>query len=233
MQLPVPVRIEHVPGMQGDAPGDRWLVRALVEAGFEQTSLFAWTGYRWPLNNLRDRRQHRRVGRQLAERLQDLHRRDEAVRHVLIGHSTGAMVILEALARLGTAIVDQAWLLNAAVSRRFDLRPALAGTRRLINVYSPLDWAVLNLGTRVFGSADGLREPCAGFQPFIGPGCDDGRVEQIQHRRGWLRSGHYGGHLGALTPVNRLFVRDVLAPMIVERLAPTAAHEDTQSREPA
>jgi len=218
MELSFPVRVEHVPGMQGDAPGDRWLVAGLQEAGFADTTLFDWTGYRWPLNNLRDRKQHREGGRRLAERIADLHRRDPSTKHVLIGHSTGAMVILEALDQLGTAIVDQAWLLNAAVSRRYDLRPALAGTRRLISIYSPFDWVVLNLGTRVFGTADGKREASAGFAPFIGAGCDDGRVEQIAWDRRWVRTGHYGGHLGPITPITRLFVRDVLAPMIVERL---------------
>jgi len=217
IDLSYPVRIEYVPGMQGEALGDRWFTAGLIEAGFAETTLFDWTGYRWPLNNLRDRRQHARVGRELAARIAAAHRRQRDVRHVLIGHSTGAMVVLEALDALGTAIVDQAWLLNAAVSRRYDLRPALAGTRRLINIYSPFDWLVLNLGTRVFGTADGKREACAGFGPFVGGGCDDGRLEQIAWDRRWTKTGHYGGHLGPLMPINRLFVRDVLGPMVVQR----------------
>lgn len=211
------VRIEHVPGMQGDAPGDRWLVAGLKEAGFDDTTLFDWTGYRWPLNNLRDRKQHRQAGQVLAERVASHHRHHPGTKHVLVGHSTGAMIILEALDQLGTAIVDQAWLLNAAVSRRYDLRPALAGARRLISIYSPFDYMVLNLGTRVFGTADGKREASAGFAPFVGPGSNDARLEQIAWDRRWARTGHYGGHLGPLTPINRLFVRDVLAPMIVDR----------------
>lgn len=110
--------------------------------------------------------------------------------------------------------MDQAWFLNAAVSRSYDLAPALAGTRRLVNVYSESDYFILNLATKVFGSADGEFTDCAGHKPFIGPGSDSDKLEQIAYDKSWLRAGHVGLHTTSLFGP---FARDVVLPMILER----------------
>jgi len=204
----------YLPGMQGEMPGDRWFVSGLRDGGIRAATIFNWTQRQWPVQNLRDRDQHHRAAEALIEMIDAA----DPGPVVLIGHSTGAMVILDALSTLSRPRVEQAWLLSAAVSHAYDLRPALAGVHRLISIYSPADYVVLNLGTRVFGSADGLTQPCGGYQPFDGPGSDDARVEQIKWDPAWLRSGHYGGHLGPMAAASGAFARDIMAPMICARL---------------
>jgi hypothetical protein len=212
---PGQLRVMYLPGMQGQGPGDRWFTRGLREGGIRDVELFDWTSHKWPLHNLRDRAQHARLGEELAEQIRSVRETDEARATVLVGHSTGAMVILEALRCFDEPAVEAAWFYNAAVSCGYDLRPSLGGARRICNVYSPLDWVVLSIGTKLFGSADGQNVDCAGHKPFCGPGSDDQRLEQIAYDPKWLLRGHYGGHLGVLLVG---FARDIAAPMILERL---------------
>ncbi len=214
---PDQLRIIYLPGMQGEAAGDRWIERGLIDAGAADTRIFDWVESWWPLKNLRNRENHKRAAAKLAEKLRELVDDGEGKKHVLLGHSTGAMVILDLLEHFDEPVVDLAWFLSAAVSRGYDLRPALGGTKRLVNVYSPVDYVVLNLGTKLFGSADGEHEECAGHQPFNGPGREDARLEQIAYDPQWLKAGHYGGHLGPMATVTGAYARDVLLPLICER----------------
>lgn len=202
------LRVIYIPGMQGEGPGDRWFHKGLIDAGLTDCQMFDWPAHQWMLNNLRDRDQHKRVGEELAANIRAQPDRPTA----LIGHSTGAMIILDALEHLHDHPVDQALLLSAAVSCQYDLSAAVGGARRLVNLYSPRDWLVLNLGTKLFGSADGQKSHCAGYSPFHGPGSDDPRLSQRCYDPTWWKSGHYGGHLGPL--VFGRFARDVVAPML-------------------
>jgi hypothetical protein len=220
-------RVIYLPGMQGEMPGDRWLVRGLVEAGLTDSRIFNWPRSAWPLTNLRNREGHTAAAHELVHQIRQTHDPDapsddvnEPTRRrvALIGHSTGAMVILDALAMLDAGEVEQAWLLAAAVGAGYDIRPALSKVDRLANVYSPVDWAVLSAGTMLFGTADGQCTAAAGYRGFTGPGHDDPRLTQMRYDPAWLKSGHYGGHLG---PLGIPFARQVLGPAIVD-FTPTA-----------
>jgi hypothetical protein len=207
--------------MSGAGPLDRWFARGLGRSGLGRVEVINWPRTRaWMLHNLRNREQHLRAARELADRLIAMHRREPRVELVVTAHSTGVMVTLDALARLGEPIVAQAWFLAAAVHRSSDLRPALGGVRRLCNLYSWRDVLALGMGTAVFGNADGLRGESAGRQPFVGPGSDDERVEQIAYDPRWRRTGNLGLHT---TVLYGTFARGVLAPMIRRRLRGAAA----------
>ena len=208
------LRVIFLPGMQGDTPGDRWFVKGLIEGGATDSRLFDWTESWWAMKNLHDRDGHRRAAEKLAGKLQQLSEEDPHKTTILIGHSTGAMVILDILPLLQADLIDQAWLLNAAVSRGYDLTAALPGARRIVNLYSKNDWVVLNLGTKLFGTADGSHEASAGHEPFDGPGSGDARLEQLPYDPAWAKTGHLGLHT---TFVFKHFSRDVLLPMILER----------------
>ena len=208
------LRVVFLPGMQGDTPGDRWFVKGLIEGGATDSQLFDWTESWWALKNLHDREGHQRAAAKLAGKLQQPIEANPSPVNILIGHSTGAMVILDILPLLPEGLIHQAWLLNAAVSCGYDLTPALPGTQKLINVYSKNDWIVLNLGTKLFGTADGNREASAGHQPFDGPGSDHPRLEQLPYDSAWAKTGHLGLHT---TFIFKAFSRDVLLPMIVDR----------------
>ncbi len=209
-----PFSVIYLPGMQGRMLGDRWLTQGLTDAGLRHVQTFNWPRSIWPLRNLRDRAMHDAAADHLLQliRAERQHHTDRAL--VLIGHSTGAMVILDALSRLDEAPVEQAWLIAAAVSCGYDLVQSLGGVEHLVSVYSPWDWAVLGAGTRLFGTADGLNEDAAGYRQFTGPGADDPKLHQMAYDPGWARTGHLGGHLG---PLNRFFARRIMGPMILNR----------------
>ncbi len=209
---PTAVHLRHLPGMQGEIFLDRWFVRGLRRGGLEDSSVYHWTKHRWPLRNLRDRAAHRAAAWELAERLTAFHAAHPGRPMVLTGHSTGALVVIETLANLEAGVVTQAWLISAAASRSYDLRPALAKVGRMVNVYSRLDWLTLSAGTTLFGTADGRRGAAAGWGRFTGPGSDSPKLEQWPHRLVWLKRFHGGGHLA---PLNTAFARHVIAPAIV------------------
>ncbi len=214
------IHLLHIPGMSGAGPLDAWFARGLRRSGLGEVEVVNWP--KLGLNmlyNLRNRAQHGRAADELAGRVRSIRARSPESAVVVTAHSTGAMVTLEALERLGEPTVAQAWLLAAAVHRGRDLRPALAGlvagTGRLCNVWSPRDVFLLGAGTAMFGNADGPRGESAGRTPFIGPGSDDDRVEQIQYDPRWAKSGHTGFHNTILFGT---FAHGVLAPMIRQRL---------------
>lgn len=211
-------------GMAGCQRVDRRMLDALSAAGMA-VRINEWCGWWFPLVNLRSRARHAAAAEE-AVRMVEQARAEGEGSIVLLGHSTGCLVTLDALERLvaeGAEPVDAAVLLAAAVDPDYDLTPALPGARRLISLRSPLDGWFLGLGTAVFGTADGRHRPAAGMVGFRGPGADDPRFEQHRFQRRWLRCGHYGGHLGCLSP---RFGRAVLHPLL-EGIAPEAEEADS------
>ena len=209
-QAPGPSAI-YIPGMAGEKWMDRRFLAGLMKAGV-RTQTLHWTRFRLPLRNLRDRRQHEQAATRLLAMVRALRRErpDEPI--ALIGHSTGCLIVLEALERREEP-VEAAVLMAAAVSSGYDLRPALRSVNRLIHISSRLDTVFLGIGTMLFGTADGHHSASAGFLGFRGPGRDDPRFIQHVFRIGWLMHLHHGGHIGCLQP---RFARRVIAPLLSE-----------------
>lgn len=205
-----PVCLFHYPGMSGAVRFDRELVRTATQAGLD-ARLHDWPRYWIPLRNLRNRRQHHQAARTLAEHARAVEEEHPGRRIVLTGHSTGALVLLEALEQLPPELIEQTWLLAAAVSRDYDLNPALQATRRMVNVYSVRDWLQLYLGTLIGGTADGRHAESAGHRPFTGPGSDHPRLEQWAYQRAWTSLGYRGDHFRMM---GARFVRKVIVPAI-------------------
>ena len=65
-------RIIYLPGMQGEAAGDRWIERGLIDAGAADTRIFDWVESWWPFKNLRNRENHKRAADKLAKKLREL-----------------------------------------------------------------------------------------------------------------------------------------------------------------
>src|SRR5262249_21592140 len=135
----------------------------------------------------------------------------------LVGHSSGAAVVLTAAEALPPGSVDRIVLLAPSVSCGYDLRPALCCAREGIDVfYSGRDSVSLLLG--VLGSTDGCWLSVAGYAGFrpVLCGPEDEQLYQglRQHRwsSGLSRTGHLGGHFGC----NRGdFLRDQVAPLLL------------------
>jgi pimeloyl-ACP methyl ester carboxylesterase len=202
----------YTPGMGGMDWFSRRFVTALREAGLE-VEAHDWTEYRNQLRNLRDRKLHERAAAGLVAKIAAIEH-NGAARIVLIAHSTGCDIVLQALARLDGR-VSQVILMAPAIAPNHDLRPALDRVDRMLVLSSPLDPAV-SLGTTLFGTGDGAHLPAAGWLGFSGAPSDDPRWEHRRYHPLWAIAGHLGGHLGYLAP---RFARDVLAPLLRDRPA--------------
>lgn len=199
----------YTPGMGGMDWFSRRFVAALREAELD-VEAHDWTEYRNQLRNLRDRELHQKAAAALVAKIATVEEDRRGRGIVLLGHSTGCDVILQALAQL-EGRVDQVILMAPAVAPTHDVRPALAHVERMLVLSSALDPAV-SLGTTLVGTSDGVHRPAAGWLGFCTVP-QDPRLQQRCYRPRWALSGHLGGHLGYLCPQ---FARSVVVPLIRE-----------------
>ena len=139
----------------------------------------------------------------------------------LVGHSAGCGLVLWAADQLPPGTLEGIVLLAPAVSADHDLRPALASSRRGIDVFiSHHDWACLSLGTMLAGTTDRCFTRATGgrlgFRPIITCPADGvlyQRLRQYPWDSSLLWTGHKGGHYGSYQPMFlRLFVLPLLMP---------------------
>ena len=131
----------------------------------------------------------------------------------LMGYSCGGYVTLRALELLPPdSPVDSAVLLAAAVDPQHDLTRAMASVRgRLVNVSSRLDFAILGLGTTLFGNAERLYRPSAGMTGLLHPSALDGRVVQVRWGAELIGEGYLGDHFSVSAP---RFIAHRVAPFM-------------------
>jgi hypothetical protein len=209
----------HLPGIAGDTAFDRSWMKGLRDGGAAgQVQLYDWTCRRPGLDALqaydRNRSQAGKVARLITER----RRAHPGGQIILTAESGGTGVAIWALERLPHDVsVDQVVLIAPALSPSYDLSGALEhveGTLRSFN--SPGDWFMLGIGTRLFGTIDGVHTEAAGLVGFRRP--DHGDV--VQYRKlvemnydgAWSRYGDWGNHAGAMSAA---FARYFLAPMLL------------------
>lgn len=137
----------------------------------------------------------------------------------LIAHSAGgglAMFVLENLTVENP--VETVVLLAAALSRQYDMAGVLEKTRRGIwNLWSPLDFPTLGLGTLIFGTMDRRRAPSVGAiglaRCLASVGTRAPRVHDYPFRMRMAWDWNWGGHFGC---TNACFVRRHIAPIVHE-----------------
>jgi pimeloyl-ACP methyl ester carboxylesterase len=181
---------------------------------------FTWThGTGQVLRDLQDYRYTQLKTQELAEEVRSF-RQAHAGRPVyLVGKSGGAGLVLGAAEQLPEGALERIILLSPAVSRDYDLRPALRSARQeMVVFYSPLDLVVLGWGTKQFGTIDRYYESSAGLSGFLIPGnlsAEDARLYarllQIRWHPHMIRQGNLGGHLGTSMPA---FVAHQVAPWL-------------------
>ena len=144
----------------------------------------------------------------------------------LIGHSGGGALAAWALEALPDGCqVDRALLLAPALSPRYNLAPAVRGVRdRLFVSHSWGDFALMGLGTMLFGTIDRRHTPSAGWVGLRLPRAlspDDrqayGKVRRIRWHPRMIADGHIGDHVGWTVP---RFARRFLAPIVLGRSDP-------------
>ncbi len=168
---------------------------------------FAWShGYRRLLLDQIDMAHAKTQGARLAEKILERQRAEPGRRVVVVAHSAGCAVALEAGDALPADAIDRMILLAPSVSTGFDVRPSLRSAREGIDVFcSKKDWVALGFVTRVVGTTDKFWAPAAGRHGF------DLRQQQTAEDQLAARlrqhfwspevawTGHTGGHHGMHT----------------------------------
>jgi pimeloyl-ACP methyl ester carboxylesterase len=158
----------------------------------------------------------------------------------LTAHSGGCGLAVWALEKLPSNVKVRTVLLIApALSPGYDLTQALHHVDGQMYAFSrTLDSVVLETGTRLFGTIDGVQTAAAGFSGFIQPPTADPSMYQklIQrtYQSDWAKYNDFGNHIGAMS---RPFAKAILAPLVESATSTTqpsdAVKESTAIPQPA
>lgn len=218
-----------LPGIEGGPWSMHWAHAAFRDAGVEsEIRIFDWKRPLATLDNLTDHEGNRRKAAQLAKRIAAYRWQHPGGAIDLVGYSGGgglAIMVAEALpedVRLRNVVLAQ-----PALSPDYDLTAALSRIDgKLVNFYSPHDWLILGLGTRMFGTMDRREVASAGKETFdlrraIRDPTLRAKVEQHCWELRMIGDGHFGGHFGILSYWwNRRYVAPYLLSEQPEALAP-------------
>jgi pimeloyl-ACP methyl ester carboxylesterase len=208
----------HLPGIGGTRRIDRMLTEGLVQGGIDaDVEIHDWTGSDEGMNALYARQRHEHEADIVAQMITDKFRADPRQKIILSGHSGGTGIAVWALERLPDDVkVDSLLLLASALSPGYDLSPALRHVRgKAYVLYSALD-PVLGVGTRMFGTIDGIKSDSGGRIGFTKPkdAVDPKQYDklvQIAYNPTWVRLNNIGDHIGAMM---RPFAREILSPLL-------------------
>lgn len=222
---PPAVVLIHLPGIAGELPIDRNLVRGLVAGGVApEATIVDWTGPDRGVRALTNTARHDEQARLLADRIVALHAKDPRTLITLVGHSGGTGVCVGALERLPDGItVRTLVLLASALSPGYDLSTALHHVEgRAYSLHSQHDDWILGRGTRGVGTYDRVFVEAAGKVGFTMSKAADpaayAKLTQLPYDPAWAKQGHGGDHVG---PTNTQFAREVLAELIRHGTATT------------
>ena len=191
---------------------DRRFVDGLRSTGID-TRVNDWARHTNPLRNLHDRDQHARAADALQKLVANVRSERPDHRIALVGHSTGCLVMLEAMQTLATP-VDCALMMAAAVDPAYDLAAVRDAAHRIVHYHSRLDLVACGVGTWIVGTADHRHRPAAGWAGFNEKLIADCGIDQHPWRPGWIRYGHPGLHVGYLDPK---FAAGVVVPHLLGR----------------
>jgi hypothetical protein len=209
----------HFPGIGGEAWFHRSFVRALHTGGFDaEGDVMDWTNNRFPIRALQAREDNQETAKRFAV---DLTKRARAGQPIYVtSESGGAAIAVWVLENLPDDVnVEALVMLGPALSKEYDLSRALKHVRGSAYAFtSPYDKWVLSLGTSIFGTMDGLREPAAGCVGFVTPpGAEEAQYAKLVQRRyeaKWFWDyGRHGGHLDVLSV---RFASGYIAPLLIE-----------------
>ena len=226
----------HLPGIGGYRSVDRGMLRGLREGGYnERIRVHDWTGADAGLAALMATQRHKDESQHVAQIILDELEVNPKTRITVSAHSAGAGIIAWALEQLPPdKKIDTLLLIAPALSPTYDLSRAMSHVRNKVYViYSPYDSAVLGMGTKMFGTVDGVKVEAAGKVGFKAPPNADKqqyeKLVQIAYRSDWVKLGNIGDHIGGLS---RPFAKAVLAPLLARDELPSATETTAAGPEP-
>lgn len=214
----------HLPGIAGARSIDRDLVGGLDAGGIVgERQIYDWTNRAPALRALVSREANDAEAQRVADFLAELHREDPRRSINVISHSGGCGIAVWALEKLPDEVtIDSLTMIAPALSPGYDLSEALQHVRgNAYNFYSQFD-PILEYGTRMFGTIDGVRTSAAGR---VGFAIDENspqyaKLKQIPYDPVWRQFYNVGDHVGAM---NYAFARAILAPLILTGELPMIA----------
>lgn len=212
-----------LPGIEAAGPYVQDMRDGLVDGHVPGAIQIFYWGIAFPegyFPNLLHLRRNRAKGAELARMI--MRHQDEfpgSPIH-LVANSGGvgpALFALETLPR--DRAIDGLVVLAGAASNSYDLRPILHRTRKgILNSYSTRDYFILNLGTRIFGTADRKFSVSCGHSGFKIPATQNGdtelygKLQQIGWSHAFGRECDWWGNHG--TSTSREFMRCHIAPWV-------------------
>jgi pimeloyl-ACP methyl ester carboxylesterase len=218
-----------LPGIEGGPWSMHWAQAAFRDAGVEsEIRIFDWQRPLGTLDNLTDYEGNRRKAAGIAKRIAAYGWQHPGGAIDLVGYSGGgglAVMVAEALPE-GVHLRNVV-LVQPALSPDYDLTAALSRIDgKLVNFYSPYDWLILGLGTRLFGTMDRREVASAGKESFdLQRAIRDPTLRAKVEQRAWelrmIADGHFGDHFSILSYWwNRRYVAPYLLSDHPEALAP-------------
>lgn len=211
----------HLPGIGGERRLDHRMVEGLIDGGWDgPITIYDWTEKDPGLDALLARRRNLEEAGKVAALIEKRLRENPNLRIIVTSHSGGTGIAVWALERLPKGMKVQTLLLLAsALSPDYDLSRALQHVRgRAYVFYSRNDQLVLGVGTRLFGTIDGVKSDSAGLVGFHEPAHADAKAYekliQKPYDKGWIAFNNIGNHVGCMSEP---FAENVLAPLLLGR----------------
>lgn len=208
----------HRPGIGGYRWIDRQMIAGLKEGGYDgRLAVHDWPGDNAGLEALLNRPRNEREAQRVAGALEKRYRENPRRRIVVTAHSGGTGIAVWALEKLPADVkVDTVVMLASALSPEYDLTESLRHVRgRMYSFTSLTDTLVLGVGTKTFGTIDGIQSDAAGRTGFVLPSSADAaqyaKLVSVPYDADWMRLDHIGDHIG---PMSRAFAAEVLTPIV-------------------
>lgn len=207
-----------LPGIEGNGWQFDGLIRGLRDAGVDRAIEVVPWGSRagQSMENLTNLPKNLERAQRIAAKIEAYQEKHPDRPITLVGYSGGGGLACLAVDALSDDVaMDRLVLCAAAISPRYDLSRALSICRGgVVNFYSSLDWLMVGIGTKSFGTIDRQKVESAGFAGFQDEDGELVRLDglmQIRYDPDWIWLGHTGGHAGSLS---RAWAREVLAGYI-------------------
>ena len=225
--------ILHLPGIGGERGIDHMLLRGLQAGGIEADyEIYDWTHGDIGVQALVAREAHERESRKIADLIAERAKARPGTPIYVTCHSAGTGLATWALEQLPEDVkVHSVFMFAPALSPGYDLTKALAHVTGKLHVFSsPNDHAVLGIGTKLFGTVDGLKSEAAGLKGFIKPEAADAAVYAMvvphPYNAAWFKLyGSLGTHV---CPMRFKFSRDYVATLIRTGQPPEGANPTTR-----
>jgi pimeloyl-ACP methyl ester carboxylesterase len=202
-----------LPGAGGRLPVNEEFIYAILQERIATEAIqLDWTHQRNLGQVMREVDRNHAFAESVRDELRAIRKRNPNGQIILAAHSAGTGIAVWALEQAGEPLVDDLLLLAPALSKDYDLGPALSHVKHHAWAYwCPLDVTILGAGTKSMGTIDRKFEPAAGLTGFS---FADPKFTQVKIDYADLHTTTAWAHVSVLT---QEYVHDEVAPRLRSR----------------